>query len=75
VLELLVAILGALRASVRPRASLVTESLALLHSARGLTAHAQDFQVRAAAMKRAATKTQLRDRGTHKLAERSSHLT
>jgi hypothetical protein len=36
-----------------------------------MTAHAQDLQVRAAAMKRAATKTQLRERRTRKLAERS----
>jgi transposase len=40
-------------------------------SARGLAEHAQDLQVRAAAMARAATKTQLRQRRTRKLAERS----
>jgi transposase len=44
-------------------------------SARGISEHAQDLQVRAAAMTRAATKTQLRQRRTRKLDERSPHLT
>jgi transposase len=44
-------------------------------SAHGMTAHAQDIEVRAAAMMRAATKTQLRQRRTRKFAERSPHLT
>jgi transposase len=41
-------------------------------SARGLAEQAQDLQVRAAAMVRAAIKTQLRQRRTRKPAERSS---